>query len=213
MELNNVNILSATYTNALTNLLYAVFLFFYLVVALKHYLKKDHTFTLLLTLFFFTLLFVDLLGAYAHAFYKVDTISSVWIAISLIIILLNYFVFHAMKMPEILRVIIMVLSVLFVFLFLTSNNNFLYIAILTAIVYLFAACYSNGLLRSGFILVSASNIFLLVTRSIMNLILGYELPVKYRYDNDVYHILLIIATFMIYKAITKGKWPYSEIIE
>lgn len=37
-----------------------------------------------------------------------------------------------------------------------------------------------------------------------------KIPIEYRYDNDVYHLLLIVSTFVLYKAIAGGDWKHPQ---
>lgn len=59
-------------------------------------------------------------------------------------------------------------------------------------------------------MVVISNLIWIVTRHIANYLTGHEIPIEYRYDNDIYHILLILSTYVIYKGIAEGQWKHPR---
>lgn len=197
--------MSAIYTNTITNALHAGFLFIYFLGAVYHFLKKDKTFSLLIVLFFLTTLLLKLLGIYVH-YYGIDDVSTPWIAIALLTILLNYFVVYSMAMPDLSRIVTVVFTTICAFLFIIHNADFIYIALPLIITYIVCAYYAPGMARLGFGMVVVSNILWIAARTLENHLAGHEIGMDYRYDNDFYHILLIVATFVIYKAIAKGHW-------
>jgi hypothetical protein len=202
----NLMIYDATFTNAISNALHSFFLFFYFCGAVVHYRKGNSSFSLLIVLYFLTLFFLKVLGIYVH-YYNVDTaLTNSWIAISLLTIMLNYLLVEAMKMPETARIIVLFLSIGSSFLFMTHNGDFIYIALPVLLVYLIAACYSASMTRTGFVMVVIANVVWILTRTAENHFAGHEIAAGYRYDNDIYHLLLIISTFIIYKSIVKGHW-------
>jgi hypothetical protein len=157
------------------------------------------------------LLVLQILAAYAHYYQSDVNFSNVWLAISLLIIMLNFLVVEAMVMPDFTKISIVFLSIASAFFFISHQGNFLFIAFPVMLVYLIAAYYSTGLLRTGFLMVVASNIIWIMLRQLENFILGHEIPKIYRYDNDLYHLLLIASTFIIYRAILKGYWRYPSL--
>jgi len=202
--------LNANFTNAISNALHASFLFLYFVGAFIHYLKKNRNFSFLIALFFLTLFILKILGVYVHYYNSEAILPPAWIAISLLTILLNYLVVHAMDMPETSRVSVLFLSITSSFLFVTHGGGFIFIALPIMLVYLIAAYYSQSKLRYSFLMVVASNIVWILAREIANYITGHEIPIAWRYDNDLYHLMLIISTFMIYKSISKGYWRHPN---
>lgn len=201
--------MSAVYTNSITNALHATFLFLYFLGAFYHYYKKDNTFSGLITLWFLILVILKLAGVYVHYYPSKALLPPVWLAISFCIILLNYLLIHGMNTSVMLRFFVIFISCIFVYLFILSyTRNYLYIALLVLIVYTIAAIKTKGLLRAGFVMVILSNIIWIAARQITIFKLGHAIPVQYRYDNDIYHLLLIISTFIIFLAISKGLWPY-----
>ncbi|HIG0328960.1 TPA: hypothetical protein ACX87D_002872 [Legionella pneumophila] len=200
----------ATTTNTISNAAHALFLLLYLIGACIHYLKKDHTFSLLIVLFFLNILVLKVLGVYVHYYPSHLHLPPAWIAISLLVIMLNYLLVQSMQMPDICRVIVVFLSIVFTYLFLTHDGNYTYIAFPVILVYLIAAYYSQAKVRIGFVMVVISNVIWIVTRHIQNYIAGHEIPVEYRYDNDVYHIFLILSTYVIYRGIAEGQWRHPR---
>lgn len=205
-------IINAIITNAVTNALHASFLLLYFIGAIVHYLKKDNTFSLLMVLFFLTLLILKILGVYVHYQPATTEISSAWIAISLLIIMLNYLIVQAIKIPDASRAFVVFLSILFSFLFIIHNGDFIYLAIPETLVYLIMAFYTKSVLRIGFIVSFCSNIVWIVLRSAENYWIGHVILPEYRYDNDIYHLLLIVSTFILYKSFSYGyARPYAHM--
>jgi hypothetical protein len=197
---------SAEVTNALTNALHALFLFLYLTGAAKHYLRKNERFTGSIVVFFLILFVLKLMGVYVHYFPSKEGLAYTWIAISLLVVFLNYVIVHAMETPDFVRGFAVLVSLIFSLLFIVNAGNFAYVALPLILIYLAAAYYSRGLVRLGFLLVVVSNLLWIAGREIASFLIGYELPVHLRFDNDLYHLMLIASTFIIYKAILRGDW-------
>ena len=198
--------MSAETTNALTNALHATFLFLYLTGSTKHYLRNNERFTGSIVAFFLILFSLKLMGVYVHYYPSKEGISHVWIAISLLVVFLNYILVHGMETPVIFRSFAVLISLVFSFLFMVNGGSFIYLALPLILIYLAVAYYSRGLLRLGFLLVVTSNVIWIAAREISSFWVGYELPVHLRYDNDLYHLMLIASTFIIYQAILRGYW-------
>ena len=198
--------MNAETTNAFTNALHALFLFLYLTGSIKHYLCNSERFTGSIVVFFLILFVLKLMGVYVHYYPSKESLSRAWIAISLLVILLNYVIVHAMETPEFFRGFAVLISLIFTFLFIVNEGDFVYLALPLILIYLAAAYYSRGLLRLGFLLVVTSNVVWIAAREIASSWIGYELPVHLRFDNDLYHLMLIGSTFIIYQAILRGDW-------
>jgi len=198
--------ISAETTNALTNALHAMFLFLYLTGSAKHYLHNNKYFTGSIVAFFLILFVLKLMGVYVHYYPSEDGISHVWIAISLLVVFLNYVIVNALNTPEVFRSFAILISLVFSFLFIVNGGSFIYLALPLILIYLAAAYYSRGLLRLGFLLVVTSNVIWIAAREISSFWVGHELPVHLRFDNDLYHFMLIASTFIIYQAISRGDW-------
>ncbi|ASQ46799.1 hypothetical protein [Legionella clemsonensis] len=199
--------MTAMTTNAWTNALHALFLFSYFLIAAVQWAKGNHKFTIYIVTFFLTILILKLLGVWVHYAFDRSYILKIWIVISLGVIFLNYCLIHAIKISDPVRIIVLLISLMFTFFYL-NQHNFLYIALSVIFIYSLTAFYSKGLVRTGFIAVVVSNIVWIGLREGANAILGYELPIQYRYDNDLYHILLIVSTYIIFIAIMRGDWSY-----
>lgn len=205
---------NAIVTNMLTDALNGFFLSIYFSFSLWGFLKNDRRFSLFIVMLFLTFFALTVLGAYAHFYSEkiAPSHSSIWVAISLLIILLNYFVAYGMQMPDYVRMFILCLSVFSSFLFITGGQNYTYLALPLTVIYLIAALYSRQLLRIGFALIVCSNLFWLLMRNLINYYLGFSLPIEDTYDNDLYHFMLIGSTFIIFLAILRGQWPHPKSI-
>jgi hypothetical protein len=82
---------------------------------------------------------------------------------------------------------------------LRTNIKYMYIAGAAAFVYLMVAALTCGELRIGFILIVASNIAWILLEKVPYLF-------ERRYHNDIYHVALIISTFVLYHSIATGLW-------
>ncbi len=72
------------------------------------------------------------------------------------------------------------------------------------VVFVVAAVHARGLLRVGCWLVVLSNVVWVAARKIGNWAMGGEVPTELRYDNDLYHFLLIGSTYVIFRAFARG---------
>jgi hypothetical protein len=200
-------IINAIITNTISNTLHASFLLIYLVSGMIHYLKKDNTFSLTLILMIFTMFILKCLGIYVHYYDSGHILSPAWVAISLLTIMLNYFIIESIKMDMITKILVMFLSVGFSFLFLTYYQGvFIYLSLAMIFSYIITSYYLKSLARVSFLMIIGSNIIWITLRVVGYCIMGHNIDPIYRYDNDVYHLLLIISTFVLYKSITKGYW-------
>ncbi|MDI9818290.1 MULTISPECIES: hypothetical protein [unclassified Legionella] len=201
--------MNAITTNALTNALHAFFLFFYFLMAAIQWMKGNKKFTHFIVIFFLTIFVLKMLGVWVHYAYGRPYVEHLWIIISLGVVFLNYCLIYAIRASEATRVLVMFVSLGFTYFYLT-RDNFLFIALSVIFIYSLAAVHSKGLSRIGFVAVIFSNMLWIILREGVSALLGYTVPVQYRYDNDLYHILLIISTFIIFLAICRGDWPYPK---
>lgn len=201
--------MNALLTNVLTNALNAIFLFAFFLLSFLQWFKGNKKFSGFIVSFFFVVFSLKVLGALAHYLSGHQQVNILWLAIAMTVVLHNYFLIHAMDMPETLRAIAMVFSLLLAGCFIV-NDQFIYIALLSIAVYLLAAFYSRKMTRMGFIAVIGANVVWIVLRQAARLWLGREIPIEWRFDNDIYHVLLIVATFMIYLSIKRGDWSYPK---
>jgi hypothetical protein len=117
---------------------------------------------------------------------------------------MNYVVLHAIKAPVAYRVGAVAFFVASSSLSLVVGADFIYLAVPMAVVSFLAAYHSVSTLRTGFIASGVSNLVWIASRKVTAWYIGGEVPVGYRYDNDIYHFCLIISTFVIYKAVAQG---------
>ena len=199
--------MNALFTNSISNGIHALFLFCYFILSLNYRLKNNQKFSSLIVVLFLSLFILKVLGVFAHSSYGIPYEKQIWLAIGLSIVFLNYTIFHAMSAPPFVRLIVILISLSSVWLNIIFEN-FLFIAINSLLVYLLAAIYSSGKTRIAFIFIVVSNIIWILLRESINAYLGYELPEQFRYDNDIYHLLLIISSFLLYRSIVKGDWRY-----
>ena len=82
------------------------------------YLHNNNNFTGWVVSFFLILFVLKLMGVYVHYYPSKGGVSNVWIAISLLVVFLNYVVIHGMETPNIFRGIAVLLSLVFSFLFI-----------------------------------------------------------------------------------------------
>ena len=80
-----------------------MFLFMYLTESSKHYLRNSKHFTGWIVTFFLILIVLKLMSVYVHYYPSKDGLSQVWIAISLLVVFLNYVVVHGIETPNIFR--------------------------------------------------------------------------------------------------------------
>lgn len=204
--------MNAITTNTLTNALHAFFLFFYFLAAAFQWRKGNEKFTNFIVVFFLIIFVLKILGVWVHYAHGQPYIGRIWIVISLGVIFLNYCLIHAINISNDIRIVVIFISLIFAYFHITQDN-FLFIALSVIFIYSLAAIYSKGLARIGFIAVIFSNITWIILREGTNILLGYEIPAQYRYDNDLYHILLIFSTFIIFFAIARGDWPYPNEVK
>lgn len=204
--------MSAIWTNIITDAMLALFLFFICVRTIIERARGNEKFTGFIILFFITVFILSLLGSFAH--YLDETLYPevnlrIWLAIGVLVVFLNYCIVYSMNLPDAIRMMIVFISLFFLYFFIISLN-YIFIALSMLFAYISAALYAKRLARIGFIAVVTANLVWMVLRISSNYVLGYELPVQYRYDNDVYHVLLIVAVYILFKAIRKGDWSYPK---
>lgn len=199
--------MTAITTNTWTNAFHALFLLFYFLIAVIQWLKGNEKFTIYIVSFFLTIFILKMLGVWVHYASGQAYTAQIWVTIGLGVVFLNYCLIHAIDISGPIRIAVMFISLAFTYFYL-SQQNFLYIALSVIFIYSLAAFYSKGLVRTGFVAVVVSNIIWIGLREGVNAMLGYELPVQYRYDNDLYHILLICSTYIIFVSIWRGDWSY-----
>ncbi len=185
----------ATLTNAITNALHAAFLLAYFLGAMRIRFPRS-------VCGLFCLLFlVKIMGVYVH--YAADTpgAARVWAIIALSTLVMNFIVLREAGVGKKLTLAVIVICGAAVAVFLIGVEDFSYIALPTALVFGVAAAHARrgSKLRLGLAMVVGSNLVWFAARKIGELVAGGEVPIAYRYDNDLYHFLLIASTFVIYQ--------------
>lgn len=202
--------MSAILTNAITNALHAIFLFTYFALSFFYWSRKDTRFNGFIILFFFLTFILKMLGVWNHYDATNPYVKYSWEMINMGVVLLNYCIVTAIRMPSIVRIIVILLSTVLAYLYYAYTANFLFIALSVLITNLVAAKFSEKTARLGFALIVFSNMVWIALRQGAEWILGHSLPPSLRYDNDVYHILLIISTFILFTSVIKGHWQHPD---
>lgn len=195
--------MDAHLTNAITNALHAGFLLVYFVLAARARVRGDERFNSWVVGFFFLTFVLKMLGVFVHYSPTAQGVEEVWVAIGLGVILLNFLILQALSFPLGLRVAGVLFSVSCTVLF-SLRQDFLFIAAEVLVINLAAALFSRGLLRVGFAGVVLANLFWVGARKGTEVVQGHALATEWRYDNDLYHFLLLASTFLIYKAFARG---------
>ena len=185
--------LEATATNAITNAMHASFLLAYFFGARRAKFPRPVVWLFLL------LVVLKIMGVYVH--YAPDTPVSIalWCVIAVSTVAMNYTVMREARVPTRVLWSVLGICVAATGIFLTGVEDFSYIALPTALVFGIAARSASARLRTGLAMVCVSNIVWFAARKIGMLVAGGEVEVKYRYDNDLYHFLLIASTFVIFQ--------------
>ena len=185
----------ATLTNAITNGLHASFLLAYFVSAYRADFPR-------VVIGLFLLLFLlKMMGVYVHYAPESPAAITMWAIIAVSTVAMNFLVLREAGVPQQRSLRVIAISVAGTAIFLTGVRDFSFIALPTALVFGVAAAHAaaGSRLRLGLGMVAASNLIWFVMRKIGQGLVDGELPVAYRYDNDLYHFLLIASTFMIYR--------------
>lgn len=195
--------MDAHFTNAITNGLHATCLLIYLAAALRARLRGNPRFTEIVVGFFLLTFCLKVMGVFVHYAPESDGVRETWIGIGAGVVLLNYLILQALRFPVSFRVGGLLFSLGCTAL-VAASGRFNFIAVEIAVINLAAALYCRGLMRVGFAGVVIANIAWLVAREGTGAWLGHEVPSEWRYDNDLYHFMLIASTFLIFKAFARG---------
>ncbi|MFT4550257.1 MAG: hypothetical protein ACI8XO_000724 [Verrucomicrobiales bacterium] len=185
----------ATLTNAITNALHASFLLAYLIGATRAKIPR------VVKGLFFLLFILKLMGVYVHYAPYSPSSARVWAIIAVSTVAMNFIVMREARVGWKVCFGVIAICIAATGIFLTGVGDFSYIALPTALVFGVAAYHAHpgSKLRLGLVMVVISNLVWIAARKIGQGIAGGEVPVDYRYDNDLYHFLLIASTFVIYQ--------------
>lgn len=199
----NAFFMNAELTNAATNGLHALCLFFYFWAALRAWQRGDGYFTRAVVGFFFLCFVLKVMGVYVHYEPTAKAVAAVWVVIGFGITLLHYFLLQALRFPLPYRLLGVLFAVACGTLGLV-RKDFDFLAVEIVVFNMVAALASRGLLRWGFLGVVSSAVFWIAARKGTEAWIGRELPTAWRYDNDIFHFMLIASTFVVYKAFARG---------
>ncbi len=194
----------AEVTNALTNALHAICLLVYFLASWRAKWSGCSSYSRLVVGFFFLTFVLKVMGVFVH--YRPDSQAAgvVWVVVGAGVVVLHYLIMAAVGLPGRLRVVGLLFCAGTGALAL-ALRGFDLVSIQILGINLAAALWCRGLLRIGFLGVALSNVCWLVVRRGAEAWIGGELPTAYRYDNDLYHFMLIASTFIIYKAFARGE--------
>ena len=187
--------LEATLTNAITNALHAAFLLAYFLGAMRVRFPRA------VCGLFFLLFVVKIMGVYVHYAPETPGAARLWAIIALSTLVMNFIVLREAGVGKNLTLVVLGICAGAVAVFLLGVEDFSYIALPTALVFGVAAAHAPGgsKLRLGLAMVVVSNLFWFAARKVGELVAGGEVPIAFRYDNDLYHFVLIASTFIIYQ--------------
>lgn len=194
----------AELTNALTNALHAFCLLLYFLGAVRHRRRGSDRFSESVVYLFLFLFVLKVMGVYVHYTPDAASVKYVWVVIAVGLIGMNYVMLHTIAAPPACRFAAVLFFVVSSCLSQWIAVDFVYLAVPLAVNSFVAAYFSRFTLRTGFLASGISNLVWIASRKITAALIGGEVPEAYRYDNDLYHFLLIISTFIIYKAVAQG---------
>ena len=210
--------MDAQTTNVLTNLFHAGFLILYFWLSIKYDLRKS------VKVFFFFLLSAKIFGSAVH-YVKDTTLKEIlWLCVAANVLCINYYIYKVVRskhpfwvlgLPTV-SILIFCLPIFshilgspvflkFAMLFPFSPRNFIYVALAVLWVGIAGALSTKSLVRIGFSLTAGSNILWIVLRKTLSALHGDILPEGLRYDNDLYHIALIVSTYILFKGLCSQK--------
>ena len=191
--------------NSFTNFLHALALGTYATLVFVEMQAGNELYTSLIFYLFFLLFVLKILGVLVHLPRIEQGITArniLWTAIALGVLVLNVVTLQALHLPTFIVVVGTILTSVSVAVFLyilRTRVRYVPIALSLLFVYLLAAIFTCGLLRIGFILVVASNLIWILLARVPYL---YERA----YHNDIYHLALIVSTFVLYHSVSLGLW-------
>ncbi len=195
--------MNAEFTNALTNGLHALCLLMYFLVAARATQRDDERFTGSVVGIFLLIFVLKMLGVFVHYAPKGPGWAEMWVGIGLGLVLLHYVIMQTLRFPSHYRLMGLLFASTCTVLFL-MRHDFIFLAVEILVFNLAAALYGRGLLRIGFAGVVLSVVVWIAARKGAETWLGGELPTAWRYDNDLFHFMLIASTFIIFRGFARG---------
>jgi len=191
--------------NSFTNFLHATALAIYAFLVYVGMQAGNTLYTPLILSLFVLLFVLKVLGVLVHLprIEQGVTVRNVlWTGIALGVLVLNMVTLQALHLHTTVVAVGTIgtaVSVVVFLYILRTRVRYVPIAFSLFFVYLLAAFYTCGLLRVGFFLVVASNLLWILLARVPFL---YERA----YHNDIYHLALIISTFVLYHSVSLGLW-------
>jgi len=191
--------------NSFTNFLHALALGTYATLVYVGMQAGNTLYTWLIFLLFVLLFVLKILGVVVHLpriEKEIAVRTIVWTGIALGVLVLNVVTLQALHLHTMVvaaGTIGTAVSVVVFLYILRTRVRYVPIALSLFFVYLLAAFYTCGLLRVGFFLVVASNLLWILLARVPFL---YERA----YHNDIYHLALIVSTFVLYHSVSLGLW-------
>lgn len=193
----------AEFTNAVSNGVHAAFLLAYVIAARRQQQRGTGGFTDLVVAFFALTFVLKVLGVFVHHDPGSSAAIAVWAVIGVGVIILHVLILRLLELPEGQH------RAWIAFCVITAGlagafGSFAFMAVQVLTINGLAARRTTGLVRLGFAGVVVANIVWLVLRMGAEAWIGGTLPTADRYDNDVYHVLLIVSTFALYKGFSQS---------
>ena len=191
--------------NSVTNFLHALALGTYSWLVYESMRAGDPLYTAAILYTFLLIFFLKIVGVVVHLKpIERDRLWStiLWSVIAVGVCFLNYALLVATNMPTPVVIGGMAVTLVCVALFLNSLRTelrFAYIAGAVSVVYLVVAVFTCGDLRLGLILTVLSNIAWIILVKVPYLF-------ERGYHNDIYHIALIVSTYVLYDSVSTGLW-------
>ncbi len=199
--------MSSVYTNALTNLLHAMALGAYFVLAWKRSRCWPDLYNGWVVAFFGLLLFLKCSGVLVHWPEMAWAAPGIWLAIAVGSCVAGWTALVAQGVSQrylrgaiIAAVVLTVIGV--------SRQNFLFLACAQLSMTGVLAFQARGLLRLGWMGVIVSNLsWILMRQLLQDYSRKYAVDfVHIRYDNDIYHLMLIVSTYLLFRSVSLGLW-------
>lgn len=191
--------------NSFTNFLHALALFTYAVLVYLGLQAENTHFSLVILLLFILLFALKVLGVLVHlpSIERDPHVRNpLWASISFGVVILNAATLYVLSVPLVMFALSMVVTFILVGVFLyTLRTHVRYAPI--AFTFIFVPCvaafFTCGLLQIGYLLIVASNVLWIALSRI---------PFLFRnaYHNDVYHLALIVSTYVLFRAFELGVW-------
>ena len=193
--------------NSITNLMHAVALTTYTILIGRALALGEEHFTVWIFVTFFIVMIVKYLGMIVHL-PVVDLHDrrhhTFWIAISIAVIFMNAFTLLAIQAHA--GIVIAGTAITgglcgyyMHTLFRPDRGNFAFVALAMVIEYGLCAALTTGPVRFAWVCLIASNALWVALKQVKALS-------ERKLHNDIYHLLLIGSSYLLYDSITSGLW-------